>query len=76
MPSTELVETRFLYREMVQEAQERQDWSSRGIQMLPSDPSFSTAQNCAIMCCQKPSFDQSELRVQAREAHERIVKMS
>ena len=50
-PATPLVETRFLYREFVKEAAANNEWRSQGIQMLPVDPAFSTAQNCFVMCC-------------------------
>ena len=55
-PATKFVETRFLYREIVADAQQAGSWTSRGMQMLPADPTFSTGHNCITMCCQKTSF--------------------
>ena len=76
MPATQLVETRFLYREIVRDAQISQQWNSQGIQMLPSDSSYSTMHNCQTMCCQKACYDQQELRSKAKLAHERILRIS
>lgn len=41
--------------------------------MLPTDPAFSTAQNCGTMCCQMATIPQETLRMQAIKAHERIL---
>lgn len=67
-----LVETRFLYREMVIDAVKTNRWRGSGIDMLPVDPSYSTCHNCSVMCCQHQSLDQAVIRHRAKEAHHRI----
>ena len=42
--------------------------------MLQSDPSYSTLQNCQLMCCQSATLDQKVLRQRAKQAHEAIVR--
>lgn len=46
-----LIETKHLYREIVQEAVNTGNWDTEGIQILQTDASFSTSHKCTVMCC-------------------------